>query len=79
MCTNCGGKPSQKVKERIPGSRGMMRQSFSSIYRLCSPCMQKVREAGAYEMTVMSRRGEYQFSIVGAKTFSWLRALKGEK
>jgi len=76
-CYGCEAKKETvHVRERRPGSRGGMSQSFAGNYALCQDCLAKCKEVGAIESweekTKKPRRDERV--TVYARTLQWLRA-----
>lgn len=77
-CGVCGGTPTKYVRERIPGSKGNMSQSFAGEYRLCEPCLVRAQRCGAISDVRSKGNGMEERITVYAKTFAWLKGMKSK-
>ena len=72
QCSVCGTIPAVKVRERRPGSKGLLSQSFSRTFQLCEACLALCREAGAVQDVAAKQAGRIDWVIVYARTYKWL-------
>lgn len=78
-CGACGSDGETEVRERKPGTKGILAQSFAGRYWLCTRCFERAWNANAVENRAPNhgRRGIYY--IVAAKTRLWLVGIHGRQ
>lgn len=78
VCVVCLGNDTVWVRERKPGSKGHMSQSFDSRYDLCRSCLAKCQAAGCIERWEdKSRKPRRQERVtVFFRTREWLKGLR---
>ena len=75
-CAVCGAFPTVLIRERIPGSKGNMAQSFAGSYRLCQNCVARAERMMAVTNVDSANKKREERITVLAKTFALLKGIQ---
>lgn len=75
-CAGCGSEEElERVRERRPGAKGLMAQSFWADYYLCQSCIGACEGAACVDFRRIGKRKRDTYTVVFANALRWIKTV----